>query len=280
MKSFTSHKLRSTAKEDLANGTTSSRHLLACTRSYPGMPVTKLIEDSYLLSLSIPKNLMGKSLSEIFSCDTTSLRGVNALALTALANFALLSRWEIEARLHEAQHPTKIKAPSRYAIHSAFNIALCPVIFFFSGLYYTDVASTAVVLAAFLNSLKRMGRDKSSFLSDLLTICLGILSLLMRQTNVFWVVVFLGGLEAVHAVKTLRPQRVDEPSINTVWGRIKFFSWRYSLGDIHDPPSHASWEDGTRSPSKTLDPNLPAGQTCSSRHSASPLRQSATHCGF
>jgi alpha-1,2-glucosyltransferase len=209
------------------------------------------MRDRYLLSLLIPKNLAGRSLSEIFSCDTTSLRGVNALALTALANLALLSRWQIEARLHGARHPTKLKAPSRYAIHSAVNIALFPVIFFFSGLYYTDVASTAVVLGAFLNTLRRMGRDRSSLLSDMLTIFLGILALLMRQTNVFWVVVFLGGLEAIHAVKTLRPQQVDEPAINTVWGRIKFFSWRYSLGEVHDLPLHAAWEDGQCLPPPT-----------------------------
>lgn len=211
-----------------------------------------LTESSYLLSLLIPKNLVGRSLSEVFTCDTTSLRGVNALALAALAKFALLSRWQIEACLHGARHSTKLKTPSQYAIHSALNIALCPVIFFFSGLYYTDVASTVVVLAAFLNSLQRMGRDRSSFLSDLLSILLGLLALFMRQTNVFWVVVFLGGLEAIHAVKTLSPQRVDEPSIDTVLGRVKYFIWRYSIGDVHDPPSHVAWEHGKRAPTETL----------------------------
>ena len=266
--------------ENLANGMTRSRRPLACMWTCPAMLGTELIENSYLLSLLIPKNLTGRSLSEIFTCDTTSLRGVNALALTALAFFALLSRWQIEARLHGAQSPTKLKAPSQYAIHSALNIALFPVIFFFSGLYYTDVASTVVVLAAFVNSLQRMGRDKSSFWSDLLTISLGLMALLMRQTNVFWVVVFLGGLEVVHAVKTLRPQRVDERPTNTVWERIKFFSWRYSVGDIHDPPSHVAWEDGSCPPAKSLDMSLPAAQMCSSPHSASLLRQYAIHCGF
>ena len=39
-------------------------------------------------------------------------------------------------------------APGRYAadLHAAFNIALFPPLFFFTGLYYTDVASTAFVL--------------------------------------------------------------------------------------------------------------------------------------
>lgn len=183
-------------------------------------------------------------MTKVFACDTERLRGVNALALTIVAWLALLSRQEIESRLHEAHAPTKVQAPSQYALHTAFNIALCPIIFFFSGLYYTDVASTAVVLAAFLNSLKRMGRDKSSIWSDLLTVLLGILALLMRQTNVFWVVVFLGGLEAIHAVKTLRPERVAEPSVKTMAEKLRFFAWRYSLGDVHDPPLHMAWEDG------------------------------------
>jgi alpha-1,2-glucosyltransferase len=54
----------------------------------------------------------------------------------------------------------------------------------------------------------------------------------------------MGGLEAVHAIKTLRPERVDQPVILTLSEQIKYYTWRYSLGDIHDPPLHMLWPDG------------------------------------
>ncbi len=138
----------------------------------------------------------------------------------------------------------KVRAFSQYALHTAVNIGLFPLLFFFSGLYYTDVLSTAVVLCSYLNHLWRVGADGPSILSDASTITLGIATLAMRQTNVFWVVVFMGGLEAVHAVKTLRPQRVDQPEATTLFGRLKFYAVRYSLGDVHDLPLHKSYPDG------------------------------------
>lgn len=173
-----------------------------------------------------------------------NLRAFNVFALAVLAYLALQCRREIEARLYEAQFSGKLRITSQYALHTAFNIALFPLLFFFSGLYYTDVASTAAVLAAFLNHLKRMGRDQSSILSDLTTILLGVFTLFFRQTNVFWVVVFMGGLEAVHAIKTLRPEHVDPPVIFTLSEQLKHYAWRYSLGDVHDPPLHMMWPDG------------------------------------
>jgi alpha-1,2-glucosyltransferase len=54
----------------------------------------------------------------------------------------------------------------------------------------------------------------------------------------------MGGLEAVHAIKTLRPERIDQPVILTLFEQIKYYTWRYSLGDIHDPPLHMLWPDG------------------------------------
>jgi alpha-1,2-glucosyltransferase len=202
----------------------------------------------YLLSQPIPTlvhrvRALGR-LTGVFGCDTASLRATNALALTALAYLATLARQRIEARLHEA-HAGKSAIPtSQYAAHTALNVALCPILFFFSGLYYTDVASTAVVLACFVHSLGRLGRERSSIGSDLATVGLGLLALLMRQTNVFWVVVFLGCVEGIHAVKTLRPVRVDQPVMNTLSEQVRFFAWRYSIGDIHDPPLNMAWPDG------------------------------------
>ncbi|KAF5265109.1 hypothetical protein FOXYS1_4088 [Fusarium oxysporum] len=197
----------------------------------------------YLLSLVTPGVIRPSSSISGYFCDVKSLRATNVVVLMILAFLVLKCRREIEARLYEAHASTRLRNTSQYAVHTALNIALFPLLFFFSGLYYTDVVSTAAVLVAYLNHLKRIGRDRSSALNDLTTIFLGIVTLFFRQTNVFWVVVYMGGLEAVHAVKTLRPEQVDQPVILTLFRQIKYFAWRYSLGDVHDPPLHMMWPD-------------------------------------
>ncbi|KID97897.1 Alpha-1,2 glucosyltransferase alg-10, partial [Metarhizium majus ARSEF 297] len=197
----------------------------------------------YLFSILLQKTAATVKLPWAFSCDTSSLRITNVLGLIVLASLTLLCRHEIESRLYEAHSSARLKAISKYAVHTAFNIALFPLLFFFTGLYYTDVISTAVVVGGYLNHLKRVGRDRSSFVSDLITVLLGTLALFMRQTNVFWTVVWMGGLEAVHALKTLRPQHVEQPFMTTLTDQVKFYAWRYSVGDVHDPPLNLAWPD-------------------------------------
>ncbi|VUC33358.1 unnamed protein product [Clonostachys rosea] len=197
----------------------------------------------YILSMLVTRNNPLGGLFAIYGCDARSLRAFNALALVALTYLAMDSRRQIEARLYQGNSGARIGVKSQYAGHTALNIALFPLLFFFSGLYYTDLVSTAVVLAAFLNSLHRMGGDRPSFLSDVSAVFLGILSLSMRQTNVFWIVAFIGSLEGIHAVKTLRPERIDQPVMTTLWEQVKFFTWRYSIGDIHDLPLYRAWPD-------------------------------------
>lgn len=208
------------------------------------MAYTVLTYKSYLFSVLVPGITSTEASLETFTCSAPSLRAVSALGLFVLAYLALRCRHELEARLFEAHSNVRLESYSQYALHTAVNIALFPLLFFFSGLYYTDVISTATVVAAYLNHLRRLGRDHSSPLSDLITIFLGILTLFMRQTNVFWVVVYMGGLETVHAIKTLRPERVEQPKIDTLGGMLKFFGWRYSLGDVHDPPLQEMWPEG------------------------------------
>lgn len=191
--------------------------------------------------------MIGGDFTGIYGCDTASLRAINALTLAALAYLAIAARRRIEALLYKAHSGIVPNVTSRYAAHTALNVALCPILFFFSGLYYTDVASTVVVLGCLVNSLRRLNKERPSIIDDLAAIALGLLALCMRQTNVFWVVVFLGSLEGIHAVKTLQPTPVSQPVINTLSEQVKFFAWRYSLGDVHDPPLHVSWPDGKES---------------------------------
>ncbi|RSM05485.1 Dol-P-Glc:Glc(2)Man(9)GlcNAc(2)-PP-Dol alpha-1,2-glucosyltransferase [Fusarium oligoseptatum] len=197
----------------------------------------------YLISLLVPGVVRRNESLGGYVCDASSLRVANAVALMFLAYLALQCRHQIESRLYEAHSLIRLRVHSQYALHTAFNIALFPLLFFFSGLYYTDVASTAAVLVAYLNHLNRIGRNRSSVLNDLLTVILGVFTLFFRQTNVFWVVVYMGGLEVVHAIKTLRPERVDQPFMSSLAEQVKFYLWRYSVGDIHDPPLNLLWID-------------------------------------
>jgi alpha-1,2-glucosyltransferase len=197
-----------------------------------------------MFSVAVQQAALKMRLNRFSICDPSSLRAINCVGVIFVSYLALLCRQAIEGRLHEARSAARVRAFSQYALHTAVNIGLFPLLFFFSGLYYTDVLSTVMVLCSFLNHLRRVATDVPSVLNDLLTIVLGIATLFMRQTNVFWVVVFMGGLEVVHAVKTVRPKLVEQPEATTLFGRLQFYVVRYSIGDIHDLPLHKAYPDG------------------------------------
>ena len=169
-----------------------------------------------------------------FTCSVYYLRLFNVELTAYVAAASIMCKARIEQSTGEHG---KTGWVSRYAIMTGFNIALFPVIFFFSGLYYTDVISTFSVLVAYYSQLAKMTRAASPrLLGGLGTVSWGVLTLFMRQTNVFWVVVYMGGLEVVHHVKSLEPSEVETPNFSTLAEQVRFYVWRYSLGDIHDPP--------------------------------------------
>ncbi|KAI1208341.1 glycosyltransferase family 59 protein [Annulohypoxylon truncatum] len=169
-----------------------------------------------------------------FPCSAYYLRLFNVEVISYLAIAAVISRVRLE-QLRSKEDPQVPLKYSAYAIWTGINVALFPVLFFFSGLYYTDVVSTFVVLLAYTNHLSRVSQYRTSLINDAYTLFLGLLALCMRQTNIFWVVVYMGGLEVVHGVKELRPKPVNTPTFTTLSQQIGFYAWRYSLGDIHDP---------------------------------------------
>ncbi|ETS83109.1 hypothetical protein PFICI_04985 [Pestalotiopsis fici W106-1] len=171
-------------------------------------------------------------------CSAETLRRFNVFATALTAAVATACRSTIEGSYQ------KNKDSSVYSIHTGINIALFPVLFFFSGLYYTDVISTCVVLVAYLNHLSRtkQGSAGISLTSDLYTILLGVLALCMRQTNVFWVVVYMGGLEAVQAIRDL-PVSHENTVLDTWAKQAKFFVYRSSIGDIHDTSLEDAWPE-------------------------------------
>ncbi|KAL2153765.1 hypothetical protein VTH82DRAFT_4920 [Thermothelomyces myriococcoides] len=152
----------------------------------------------YLLSVAYHKFRL---LSE---CTPLSLRSNNLLATILTALVAAQCRHLVETRATSENRGTSSAAISFGSFHTGLNIALFPVIFFFSALYYTDVMSTLVVLVAYRNHLLRLQAPRPDILNDLWTVVLGICALFMRQTNVFWVVVYMGGLEAVHVLRSVQ----------------------------------------------------------------------------
>ncbi|KAL1870563.1 hypothetical protein VTK73DRAFT_2538 [Phialemonium thermophilum] len=169
-----------------------------------------------------------------YACTTESFRYINCLGIVLVDRLAWLCRESLEGR---SQLTTSSLSPlSLYADHSAVNIALFPPLFFFSGLYYTDVLSTAVVLGAYYDHLRRLRHLQTGWIQDLWTLLLGIVALSMRQTNVFWVVVYMGSMEAIHALKSLKPRPAGKPKFSSLVELCGFYLRRYSLGDIHDPP--------------------------------------------
>ncbi|KAH6659089.1 DIE2/ALG10 family-domain-containing protein [Truncatella angustata] len=177
-------------------------------------------------------------LSGYGDCSLETLRRFNLFIIACTAVVAAASRAIIEGPSAKGQ------LNSAYSIHTGINIALFPVLFFFSGLYYTDVISTFVVLIAYLNHRRRLGQGNRgrSVVNDLYTVFLGVLALFMRQTNVFWVVVYMGGCEAVQAIKDL-PVAFEKPSLDTWAAQAKFFVQKSSIGAIHDPVLQNAWPE-------------------------------------
>jgi len=113
-------------------------------------------------------------------------------------------------------------------LHTAFNIALFPPLFFFSGLFYTDVLSTCLVLRMYKLFLEKKG--------GVWLYVAGILALMMRQTNIFWVAVFMGGLEEVRTLKDIPVMKREEKTPDTWKGNVQAAFDRWTKGDIHDIP--------------------------------------------
>lgn len=179
------------------------------------------------------------------ACSETSLRMTNWVAIIVLIFTAVDCRRLIETRLDERrERRVQPSSLSFYAIHTGMNIGLFPLLFFFSALYYTDVFSTLMVLFAYQNHLERVGTKGKPWRNDFFVIFLGVASLFMRQTNVFWVVVFMGGLEAVEAAKAVPAANPQPPSQGDLMTNIKYFAWRSSLGEIHDPALNQASLDG------------------------------------
>ncbi|KAM0325782.1 hypothetical protein ACHAQA_007084 [Verticillium albo-atrum] len=180
-------------------------------------------------------------ITEDEACEAGSLRLHNAFATLLVFFSAVHCRHEIERQRRTISGRRPLQTISSYSLLTGLNISLFPVLFFFSGLYYTDVVSTLIVLIAYHNHLRRVGGASNSILNSVYTVVLGVSSLCLRQTNIFWVVVYMGGLEAVHAIRLLKPAAEKQQCMIRLTEYIKHFVWRSSIGDIHDLPLNLAW---------------------------------------
>lgn len=196
----------------------------------------KLTTPAGLYLLSYPLGPLGL-------CSPPFLRGVNAAAVVLLLP-AIVYRIQRElhasprarARVHTHAHA---HANARAAAaQTAVNVALFPLIFFFGGLFYTDVWSTVLVLAAYLATL----RDRAWAAA-----LLAWLALWFRQTNVVWVV-FMAGVCAVRTLERLqsldparrrrgegagRREAGQEPPVDLA---VLLAPQRWAGMPIHNPP--------------------------------------------
>ena len=132
-------------------------------------------------------------------------------------------------------------------VHVALNIHLFPPLFFFSALYYTDVPSTLSVVAFYLFFLFAHRRELSPWLQTPVLVLLGSISLLFRQTNIFWVAVFPAGVVLVNEVD--RGHQVIKDSMlrrsegfGDSLASVVRTSWKMEV--VFDPSVRDAWIEG------------------------------------
>ena len=165
------------------------------------------------------------------------------------------------------------------AAHSALNIALLPPLFFFSALYYTDVASTLSVMLCFypLICSDERASDKSAVKQvwwHLRLFVLGLVSLTFRQTNIFWVAVFPAAAVVLRELDQGH-ELVKESMYNKSKGfgdtmtNVARTSWKMDV--LYDPPVRdASMEGSFARNDRFMDTRSPHSQTTPKPSSPSP----------
>ena len=179
---------------------------------------TLILSNSYLVSWALIKGGListARHASAPLRTDAVILRTTNfvgSIAIAWLVREALLLPIKVQDRLWYRWD----------LLHTALNVYLFPPLFFFYGLYYTDVLSVASVLFAYRGHLA--GKHRT-------VISAGLLSLLFRQTNIFWVSIFLGSLEYCKTIRKGRPG-IEFPTQPTFHDVVEG-SWQHNAA--YDP---------------------------------------------
>lgn len=183
-------------------------------------------------------------LEPLLECNTSSLRllNVGAICIICLLTYTIKrnlrprpSSDQLVAEKKEgAAKPADDDPSVIFDAHSALNISLFPPLFFFSGLYYTDVTSTLIVLmnySAFLQRRLQRKRGSWGVRDEFITVALGVVALSFRQTNIFWVAVFPGGLTIVDTLK----DNLEYSAKSSAGTASEILAQSWSSGQIYDP---------------------------------------------
>lgn len=171
----------------------------------------------------------------IFGCSMTILRSQSLYALLSLSNLLVRS------------YVTRGAEDGAWISSSIFSITLFPPLFFFSALYYTDVASTLSVLGFYNVFLYGEYNRKPLWLRGPVLVILGAVSLLFRQTNVFWVTVFPAGIVLVNQIDLGQSvvkdsmQRRAEGFGDSV---LSVARTSYKMQVVYDLPIRDAWIEG------------------------------------
>lgn len=159
-----------------------------------------------------------------------------ALRTTNVATTAVFLPWRVQTLSDTINKVRNTRPLGAWLSHTVLNICLFPPLFFFSGLYYTDILALLVVVEAYNWDLKRTSANGArSLFYTLGFLVFGLAALGCRQTNIFWVSVFLSGLQVVRKIRQIsKPCRSSE--LSTI---VK----RGFQNEVYDPPvSEASLE--------------------------------------
>ena len=170
------------------------------------------------------------------SSYVTQLRSLNlfqgTIALYLTSRQLLFDIPRFETSTSEDALGTTVARPLPIGIdHTTLNICLFPPLFFFYSLFYTDVTSTVLVLLAYMDFHLEKGRNQY-FLS--------IAALFLRQTNIFWTAIYLGGLEVLRILPKGR-SGIEFPCKSTFLDVVTG-SWQHSC--LYDPLIKDAWFEG------------------------------------
>lgn len=151
---------------------------------------------------------------------TTQLRGLNLGA--GVCSIYFISRQLLHYASGTAPRKS-FKVSSLSTIdHGALNVCLFPPLFFFYGLYYTDILSAGIILHVYIWFQER---SKAKMVLG------SLLALSLRQTNIFWVAVYFGGLEVLRTLR--RGQQGIIILARSSFSEVVVRSWQ--TGCLYDP---------------------------------------------
>lgn len=179
-------------------------------------------------------------------CNSNSLRYLNPSLLIFLFGRLMFGSVIDSVR---SRRVTKEKdlSPSHGNIEDwlkSFSIMTFPPLFFFSALFYTDVASTVFVFLCFELFLGSQ-MSRSNYINirwSIAQVLLGAWALLFRQTNIFWVAIFPAGLAIIQGAAACSETRPFRHNDHQYFRQVLRNAWVNSA--IYDPPLTAAWFDG------------------------------------